>query len=171
MNSCKDSSLPYHNFNSNICINNCQGTYLYSKDYICYSRNECNYYQIDENGNYKCLSSCNVGEGFKLISDDNNPKRCFTSCSGTTNQYYSHGSNICMAQCKDFNNGNIYHKYNGYECFSSCKEIEGGIYIFEKDDIVGNGICYNSFDSCSTLYYYEIKDGIKKCVNENDCII
>ena len=61
------SECPYgksfHKFGENECIESCAdtSTHLYSANNICYQASNCNFIRTTD---YKCLSTCNVGEGF-----------------------------------------------------------------------------------------------------------
>jgi hypothetical protein len=145
------------------------------KNNICYKSNNCNYYN-EVSGIKYCLSTCNVGEGFLLSQDSENPKRCYSSCDlySGPNKYVNHGENICMGKCSITDNSKIYRKSDEYECFSSCKEIDDGTFIYEiKDSESGDIVCnsYSSFNTnCLENKYFITKgDGVKKCVEEDDC--
>ena len=171
LNSCAESdNKPYHNFDSNKCIPNCRDVvngYIYLKDNICYKENNCNYIKIIPDSDKRCLSTCNVGEGFIASGS----KVCYTSCNdysssvGTNYLYYNHGDNQCMESCSS--DGKIYHKQGGYECFSSCKDIGDGTLIYAKKNGANDDyICSSSIPSDCT-YYIRTNNGIKKC--EENC--
>ena len=179
LNSCEELiDKPFHNFQSQECIPNCNtGSYLYLKNNICYPEEKCNYIQ-DTSPNKKCLSTCNVGEGF-IVPVSETPKKCYTSCpqtqiSGKTYRYYNNGENECMEKCSVTGNNKIYRKNGGFECFSSCKDIDDGTLIFAiKNENDGDYICYPSIESIPSPsvcnYYIRINKGIKKCVTEAEC--
>jgi len=156
----------FHNSNSKECIESCTDPYLYSANNICYQLSECIFYKEISTTDLRCLSTCDVGEGFV---DASQPKKCLSSCSGT-NSYYNHGENKCMASCSASNNNKIYRKPEGKECFSSCKDIDGGQFIYsQKDSSTSDDyLCYSTVPSgCS--YYFPLNNGVKKCVEIADC--
>ena len=170
LNSCEESSSKhYHNFDSNECILNCNANsdnYIYSKNNICYKEENCQFIQEDGTEK-KCLSKCELEEGFKLLISGHENK-CYTSCSEAY-PYYNHGSNLCIEKCSISGNDKIYHKVGEYECFASCKEIGDGTFIYMKV-VNGDGICYSSSPCTDTNdYYYTISNQVKKCALEEDC--
>jgi len=72
-----------------------------------------------------------------------------------------------MQSCSETGNNKIYHKNGGFECFSSCKDIDDGTFIYlKKND--NDYICYDSIpDGCG--YYIRINNGINKCLTESSC--
>jgi hypothetical protein len=173
LNSCEESAGKFkHNFNSKECISNCVTPYIFMKNNICYNTNICNYFkEVDEIK--LCISTCNVGEGY--IAPDSG---CYSSCSlynTGSHEYFNHGENVCIEKCSASGNSKIYRKQNGIECFSSCKEIEDGTLIFEKNDASGDVICYSYSDFNSNClnndnnYYITKGDGVRKCVESSYC--
>jgi len=149
------------------CLENCpSGTYilnnkcvtldqcLYYKDNTCYtSCQKIIPYLYHNNGNKEYISSCTWDNIYKRIDEQytcykkedclfidliNN---CLDSCSN----YYEFNSNICLINCP---NGKYYANDVLDEnkiCYSSCKEIPGGEYIYEVyDETNNNYICYKS---------------------------
>jgi len=169
LNSCEESSNKYHNFQSNECISNCNintdtNNYLYLKDNICYPENKCNYIQ-DTTPNKKCLSTCNIEDGY-IVPGLNTPSQCYTSCPPSIEsnyKYHDHGENICMESCSESTNNKIYRKNGGFECFSSCKDIEDGTFIYEVQS-GGEYICYDSIPTPGCNYYIRTNNGINKCL-------
>ena len=102
---CPDAT-PYHNKATKQCILSCTGEYKYLKeaDNSCNRREDCNFYGVDSNSNYLCYDNCP--------------------------NYSEYGTNKCLDNCDS-------NQYRGNEapynniCFSSCKEIPGGEYIYE----------------------------------------
>ena len=136
---CPDGT-PYHNKATKQCISSCTGEYKYIKtaDKSCNRREDCNFYKVDSNSNYLCYDNC-------------------------PNYYSEYGTNKCLDNC----DSNQYRANEGpYEkiCFSSCKEIPGGEYIYEGT----NKICYYSDPNCEA--YYKKADGILKCSSISDCV-
>ena len=171
LNSCDESNdKHYHNFDSNQCISNCDTAangYNYLKDNICYKGNNCNYIQTISSTDKRCLSTCNAGEGF-IVQGSETPKQCYISCPSSTDNYYpyyNHGDNICMGSCTSNGNNKIYHKEGGFECFSSCKDIDDGTLIYAKKN-AGNDdyICSTNIPSDCNIYI-KIHNGIKKCLD------
>ena len=81
----------YHNSDSKECIEGCTGTvYLYSANNICYKLENCNFFKEISATDKRCLSTCDVGEGF-IDDNQSEPKKCLDSCSGD-NSFYNHKS-------------------------------------------------------------------------------
>ena len=144
--SCKTRSdnLKYHNYGSKECIGGCnEGEYKYESDFICYKKEDCKYIKEPSEGTFQCLLSC------------------------STSEFYDYDSNKCINKCGEGNS--LYKYYADNICYPSCKDIPGGIFIYEKHD---NDVyqCSNSESICSNYYYTNI-DGIKRCVDSTeDCI-
>ena len=177
LNSCEESGGNLkHNFGSKECIGNC-GT-NYERDNTCYEISNCNFIQ-EVGGIKKCLLTCNVGDGF-IAPDTGTSKKCYNSCSdynSGSHKFFNHGENICMeGKCSIVGNNKIYRKVDGFECFSSCKDIGDGTFIYEIKDSSGDYICH-SFDSFESTYlnqnvnnYYITKgDGVKKSATSSEC--
>jgi len=172
-NSCEESTGKFkHNFNSKECIPNCISPFKYLKNNICYNTNICDYFKTVGGINI-CISTCNVDEGF--IAPDSG---CYSSCSlynSGSHSYFNHGENICQEKCSESGNSKIYRKENGNECFSSCKEIDDGTLIFEKETTTGDVLCYSfSYLNSNCLnidnnYYITKGDGAIKCVESSYC--
>ena len=176
LDSCEESQGKFkHNVNSKECIVNCESP-KNLKNNICYNTDICDYYKVVIGINI-CLSTCNVGEGF--IVPDSGTSQCYSSCSvynSGSRPYFNHGENICMEKCSISGNSKIYRKAGGYECFSSCKEIDDNTLKYEiKDSSSGDIICYSYSDFNSNClgvngnYYITKEDGVKKCVDSTYC--
>ena len=167
LDSCKDSNgKPYHKKNYKECISVCgTGFYLNKNDNICYQTTdpECNFLKEDSGENY-CISECNVGDGF--ISSEGDSNKCYNSCPGTAKKYYNHGENICLDKCSV--NNKIYHKANEFECFSSCKDIDGTL-IYATSDNNGAYTCQSSPPSTGCDNYFPLNNGVKLCVDLDYC--
>ena len=111
--------------------------YIKIADKSCNRREDCNFYGVDSYSNYYCYDIC-----------DN---------------FSEYGTNKCLDYC-DSNQYRANEDPYGEICFSSCKEIPGGEYIYEGTD----GICYKSYSSCEA--YYKKADGILKCSSISDCV-
>ena len=168
LNSCKESNgKPYHNKNDKKCISECDnsnGYYLNKNDNICYqtSDTKCKFFK-ENSGQNICLSACSVEDGF--ISTEGTPNKCHNSCPGSTKKYYNHGENICLAKCSI--NNKLYHKQGEFECFSSCKDIDGTL-IYAKSDTDGAYSCHSSPPS-GCAYYFPLNNGVKLCVDLEYC--
>ena len=70
LNSCEESlNNKFHNFDNNKCIASCNlflDNYIYSRNYICYKEENCNFIQ-EVSSEKKCLSKCELEEGFKSL--------------------------------------------------------------------------------------------------------
>ncbi len=81
-----------------------------------------------------------------------------------------------MKKCSKVGNTKIYRKDGGFECFSSCTNIDNGTFIYGINDNWGDYICH-SFDSFKSSYldlntnnYYITKgDDVKKSATSSDC--
>jgi hypothetical protein len=181
LNSCEEAvGKLKHKIGSKECIANCNddATYKYERNNICYDINSCNFIQ-EVSGINKCLSTCNVGDGF-IAEDIGTSKKCYYSCdnyNSGAHKYFNHGENNCMEKCSKEGNSKIYRKVGGFECFSSCKDIGDGTFIYEiKDETSGDYICH-SFDTFKTSYldlndnnYYITEgDGVKKKATSSEC--
>ena len=171
LNSCEEAGVKNkHNVGSKECIESCANPYIYMKNNICYKSNNCNYYQ-EVSGIKLCLETCN--EGF-LAPNSEPPKQCYSSCGdySDTDKFFNHGENICMSKCSITGNNKIYRKNDGYECFSSCKEI-GDEFLYEIQNSDGDIVChsYSSFNTncLNTKYFITKGDGVKKCVESSYC--
>ena len=164
----KDEDCPsenkFHNLGEKECIPACLNSidsndltknYYQGDNNICYLFSDCKF--INEAKN-KCLSSCDIGEGFYIKGDTN--KICYNTCPDG-NRFRNFGTNICINACNLTNNDKKYHKVNEYICYSSCKDIDDGTFIYET-----SGAC--SQEECS--YYYSIDNNVKSCTNEDGCI-
>jgi len=142
--------------------------YLNTKNNMCYEEANCNFISED---NKRCLLTCDVGEGFIFINEGQ-PNKCLVSCPTSGKPNHNHGENKCIASCSPPNK-NIYHKPDDNECFYSCKDIAGGEFIYTKQNS-GNSdyLCYSAstLPSISCTYYILLNDGVRKCVDENECI-
>ena len=173
LNSCEESlNNKFHNFDNNKCIASCNADsdnyYIYSRNYICYKEENCNFIQ-EVSSEKKCLSKCELEEGFKSLIPGEE-KKCYRSCTETAYKYHNQGSNICIQKCSSSGNDKIYHKDGAFECYSSCKEIDDGTFIYMKIDESGDGVCYSSSPCTNTNdYYFKIKDNVKKCVSKEYC--
>jgi len=170
LNSCEEAiGKTKHNYDSNECIASCQGDYSYMKDNICYKATNCNFIQDD-----KCLSTCNVGEGF-IVPVAETLNKCYRSCTeytGDSYPYFNHGENVCRTECSN-SESRIYQN----ECFSSCKDIDDANIRYEfKDNDSLYYVCYSYSDfetkclSENANYYITKGDGVKKCVNKDYCV-
>ena len=163
----------YHNSDDKECIERCTGEYSYSANNICYKLENCNFYKEITTNDNRCLSTCDVGEGFIDLSQTQ-PKKCLVSCTAT-NSFYNHGENNCMSSCSVSNNNKIYHKPDGKECFSSCKDIDGGNLIYAQKDssTPPTYLCYSTPPSTNCQYYFPLSNGVKKCLaagDETECL-
>lgn len=151
LNSYEESGGKFkYNFWSKECIANC-GT-KYERNNICYDSDSYNF--IQEVGRInKCLFTYNAEDGF-ISPDIRTSKKCYISCSDYntgSHKYFNHGANICMEKCSKIGNSKIYRKDGRFECFSSCKDIDNGTFIYGNKDNSGDFIC-NSFDSFKSSY-------------------
>ena len=159
LDSCEeDGTNRFHNFDSKECISGCTDEYKYlGENNICYKLDNCNF--VNEGGN-KCLLSCNIGEGFYIMGDPE--KKCYISCGNSVKKYHNYDSNICIENCSSNSNEKKYQKEHDFICYSSCKDIEDGTYIYET-----NGVC--SQTPCE-LYHIN-NNGVKSCISsESDCV-
>ena len=163
LNSCKESNgKPYHKKDDKECIPNCGELYLNKNDNICYQEADCNFIK-EISGQKICLSECNVEDGF--ISTESSSNQCYNYCPNLY-KYYNHGENICLNKCSI--NNKIYHKKDGFECFSSCKDIDDGTLIYAVEDN-GGYACQSSPPTTGCDYYFPINNGVKLCVALNYC--
>jgi len=140
-----------------------------AKSYID-SNNNCKDYDgcafISEVGK-KCLSSCDIGEGFKI--NGSSDKKCYKTCPNSA-QFHDLNNNICFANC-GVSTSNKYYINGETVCYSSCSNIPAGPngkYLYETQ--IGSGA--NAYFSCSdiipsTCNFYFNDNGIKKC--KTDC--
>ena len=167
--SCNEAgSNIYHKFGEKECISSCptapEDFIYYGDDNICYKLDSCKFVK----GN-KCLSSCNIGQGFYLVND----KNCYDSCNDIASPnnylYWNYGTNVCIQECHLNGNDKKYHKVGENICYSSCKDIEEGTYIYHNK---GEYKCFQGpCVSSSYPYFYSKDNGVKVCVSEEaDCI-
>ena len=141
------SSTPYHNYGDKECISSCTGEYVYKNvtDKICYKKEQCTFIDISSPSNYLCYhDSCPSGK------------------------YHNFDSKICLDKCTGDRQS---YAFGIFTCYSSCKDIPSGDYIYEvRDNTDNNNKCYRTKIGITCNYYYKKNDGVLKCVERNDCI-
>ena len=163
---CPDGKRYHNSGDQNKCLEGCSGSNSYSANNICYEESDCNYIKVISETDKRCLTTCDVGEGF-IDTDQSN--KCLIFCPDTK-AYYNHGGNNCMAACST-SNSQIYRKQDGKECFSSCKDIDSGELIYTKKDASSDDyICYPSLSDEDCKYYFPLNNGVKKCVDDTETI-
>ena len=126
--------------------------------------------------NHECVDTCKDLQNLEFANQivaPNTQEECRVDCisNSNTKQYYDYGTNICIQQCTDNDNNKKYTKYatdgSQYVCYSSCAEIPGGTFIYEK----GN-ICYDSPPSgdVNCAYFYIKANNDKQCASKPDCV-
>ena len=180
----------YYNDNSlNYCISICSNNGVTSAKYFitgnkqCLTLAECfsfhKYYYDDSNN--ECLNTCKGRSTNKFQKELPSPlptesQKCLEECPKNNEPpnedfpYYNYDSNICLTHCGADGSNKKYHAENGYICYSSCKEIPGGDYIYESIDQDDNiKICSSTiFDDGNCELYYMKKDGTLKCLGDAD---
>ena len=166
--------------NKKECVLKCpNGYYLHLDDKKCY-KNSCpeNFYANDSN---VCIECNSIEQGYRLFSDTNILKRCYSKCPADY-LFHNDGENICystnkadgtaLPNCYERNDTAItssgsnpsqsvvypYFKIDDpYTCFTSCEKA--GEYKYEVEDYH----CSKEFN-CPNYYY--TKGTVVKCIEE-----
>ena len=130
---CKlDKNFYIDNFDENkLCLSDCSSEYPF--------------YTIDENGAYKCSSSCPENEYYKTNKDPNIiAKECIPTCESDDYKYYFKHNNT--------------HK----ECFENCPSQKADFYVESEEQ----NYKYECFDECPSHHPYHERNSfecLKSC--------
>ena len=106
-------------------------------------------------------SNCYSAEECNFIVAGGGSNTCLDSCE-SINKYHNYNSKICVGQCEgDY----IYSVTGSLICYSSCAQIPN-YNIFYEDS---TNHCHSSQPSDCHFYYIK-SDGVRKCVQQTDCI-
>ena len=170
----KDSNLENHYH----CIDKCEDSV--SHQYFTRGQknceNSCKIFNKYYKDNYECLDTCigrKSGVTSKEFADEidysaSDPvAQCKSECD--PNQHYNFGKKVCLSNtaCEL----NKFTKFGGTDnvCYNSCSEIQGGLNIYEMENICYAKTDFTDFENQCKFYYKKDTNTIKCVTFNTDC--